>query len=227
MTKFDDVKSDDFKQPSNDTNITSDSQKVKTVSCKICDNVIVLKSYKRHLQSHADDRRYICHQCGKAFKNSGALSRHTREVHHRLLRFTCDTCKASFACRRTMEEHKRTHSTHRLYVCDKCGKGFRLQSSLNIHTKVHSNIFRFQCTFCPKKFKRKQELNSHVSIHTGEKPHCCTVCNKSFRLKFELSNHSVVHSDERLFSCHICKQNFKQKRYVKKHVQTKHKVVEK
>lgn len=198
---------------------------VKTVVCEICTSSITWKSYKRHLLSHKNERHYICHQCGKGFKNSGALSRHTREVHNRLLRFKCDICEDSFTCKRTMEEHKLTHSKNRSYVCDRCGKGFRLQSSLNIHVKVHSNLFPYECTVCAQKFKRKQELHSHVSIHTGEKPYNCNVCNKKFRLKIELNNHSVVHSDERSFSCSVCHQNFKQKRYATKHFQTKHKNV--
>lgn len=223
FSSFDSKSNDSDSMQVLETPLTSSNSLIKTVVCEICTNNITWKSYKRHLQSHRNERHYICHQCGKGFKNSGALSRHTREVHNRLLRFTCDICNASFTCKRTMEEHKLTHSSNRSYVCDRCGKGFRLQSSLNIHVKVHLNLFPFKCTVCSQKFKRKQELHSHISIHTGEKPYKCNVCNKKFRLKIELTNHSVVHSDERSFSCSICHQNFKQKRYATRHFQTKHK----
>lgn len=141
------------------------NKNVKLVSCSICSKQITARSYPRHFRSHNDERPYVCDCCTKGFKNAGALSRHKREVHDRLLRFSCNICHRPFACKRTMEQHRNIHGDEKKYVCDKCGKNFKLQSSLNIHLRIHSEDNLIGCDQCDKKFRHKHSLLVHERTH--------------------------------------------------------------
>lgn len=191
--------------------------------CDECGKCFKLKdSFQRHMRIHTNERPFTCHICAKQFRDSGGLSRHLKDVHAKVKKFSCDMCGTSFASKATREDHRRTHTGERPYVCESCGNTFKSKASLYIHSKLHTDEFPHPCTYCHKKFRRRQEMLAHVTTHTGEKNHTCDVCAKRFRVKSELMRHKLVHSEDKPFACNRCGLSFRQKRYLNNHIKSRH-----
>jgi len=116
---------------------------------------------------NARERKHECSTCGKAFSQSGDLTKHMR-----------------------------VHSGERPYECETCGKAFSESSSLAVHMRVHSGERPHECEACGKAFSPSGDLTTHMRVHSGEWPHECETCGKAFSESGQLARHKRLHIDE-------------------------------
>ncbi|KAK4325340.1 hypothetical protein Pmani_004057 [Petrolisthes manimaculis] len=55
----------------------------------------------------------------------------------------------------------------------------------------HSLGASHQCTYCPKRFFLRSDLTRHHRTHTGEKPFKCPYCDHSTAIKYNLKKHLI------------------------------------
>jgi len=82
--------------------------------------------------AHWDWRPFLCTQCGRSFKLSSSLRKHTNIVH-------CDQPRS--------------------YICPICGKQFQTPRAINLHVwNWHTDERNQVCEHCTRQFKTRQEL---------------------------------------------------------------------
>ncbi|XP_010835740.1 PREDICTED: zinc finger protein 48, partial [Bison bison bison] len=132
----------------------------------------------------AQDKPYICTDCGKRFVLSCSLLSHQRS-HLGPKPFGCDVCGKEFARGSDLVKHLRVHTGEKPYLCPECGKGFADSSARVKHLRTHSG------------FRRSSDLVKHHRVHTGEKPYLCPECGKGFADSSARVKHLRTHRGER------------------------------
>ncbi|KAF8789274.1 Zinc finger protein 92 like protein [Argiope bruennichi] len=127
--------------------------------------------YVRHVTSvHGEQRPYLCHVCGKAFKRGDALQQHHQthsEVQSENANYKCSICEKQFRSQSHLFEHKAVHSEYRSFLCEICGASFKTRSVHRKHVQsIHRNPRSFSCDVCCKKFSTQYTLKRHKKIHT-------------------------------------------------------------
>ncbi|XP_004587197.1 zinc finger protein 48 [Ochotona princeps] len=121
--------------------------------------------------SKAQDKPYICTDCGKRFVLSCSLLSHQRS-HLGPKPFACDVCGKEFARGSDLVKHLRVHTGEKPYLCPECGKGFA-DSSARV---------------------------KHLRTHSGERPHACPECDRTFSLSSTLLRHRLTHMEPQDFT---------------------------
>lgn len=65
---------------------------------------------------------------------------------------------------------------------------FKRKRTMQDHRKTHTDELEYKCTQCEKAFRKKISLRRHLEYHSGEivKPFICDFCGKGFRLNANL-----------------------------------------
>lgn len=80
------------------------------------------------------------------------------------------------------------------FVCEDCGKSFQTRKSLLQHKVSHSST-KIKCHLCDKTFKRPGGRNQHIkSFHLKLKSYECSVCGRFYSLKGDMQRcrHSLM-----------------------------------
>lgn len=115
---------------------------------------------RKHQESHGNNRKYKCGECGKLYKT----------VAH-------------------VKGHMRVHSDDRPFPCPKCGKRYKTKNAQQVHYRTHFADRPFVCPYCPNSFREKGSLVRHIRHHTGEKPYKCHKCGRAFAEHGTLNRH--------------------------------------
>ncbi|GFY65674.1 zinc finger protein [Trichonephila inaurata madagascariensis] len=127
--------------------------------------------FLRHVSNvHGDQRPYLCHICGKAFKRGDALQQH-HQTHSEVLsgntNYKCTICFKQFRSQSHLLEHQAIHSEFRSFLCEICGASFKTRSVHRKHVQsIHRNPRSFSCDVCSKKFNTQYTLKRHKKIHS-------------------------------------------------------------
>ena len=89
------------------------------VICDICNRSFNSKQAHKYHQSHHDDQKFQCNDCGKQFSQKSNLTTHIKGVH-------------------TNVKHK----------CDQCGREYYNKVSLYSHIKSAHENKKYHCTMC-------------------------------------------------------------------------------
>ncbi|ODM90341.1 putative zinc finger protein [Orchesella cincta] len=185
-----------------------------------------------HLKDHpqiskSKNGQTLCFCTQKQFtfecKNLTEFNKHMQFVHKS---FPCDMCAKSFAKRRYLNAHIRSHLNEKPYQCSICKIRYRSPKSVNHCMDRHNNIQRFKCNDCPKSFTYQGDLRTHyLSIHADpqQRRHCCIFCGKQYVRSDLFDPHLRGHTRERPYSCEQCATEFRNIGQLNKHTKTHHK----
>lgn len=165
-----------------------------------------------------------CSICGKEYTVSSSYFYHMKYSHKETKEHACKTCGRKFATKGSLVQHANIHTGECPFKCDECGKKFRSNASLYIHKQTHNGRKSYTCTHCDASFRWKTHLARHMTRHSKEKGHVCTVCGRGFSIKCDLLRHAKTHEAGKI-NCETCGAAFAQVRYLKVHMEKKHRNV--
>ncbi|KAJ8967812.1 hypothetical protein NQ314_002621 [Rhamnusium bicolor] len=196
--------------------------------CNVCKKQFInLKSFRKHLRTHIEDRPYKCKVCPRGFTEENYLNNHMRtHVPEEQKPHECKICKKRFIHVTLLNKHTLKHSGEKPFVCKICNKGCYAENSLLKHMKIHEKkegdpaLLKHICDYCKTEFPDAQSLSIHIKQHTGDRPFLCNICGKCFPQRFNLELHLRTHTGERPFQCEVCKNGYVSKASLKIHMRT-------
>jgi uncharacterized Zn-finger protein len=187
--------------------------------CHICKKRFSRKLHLDiHMASHSDSRPFVCDSagCGKTFKISDALRRHSKQHNSDRPRYRCtwENCGQEFLSKLGLRNHHGTHNKEKPFRCDLCGAFFARKELLSLHQNgVHFGKKPWICEVrgCSWRGSQKGEFKRHHLEHNGQRSFICGLngCHKGFLTKKELKQHqkSKIHlgtrKREKIYTCHL------------------------
>ncbi|XP_061444301.1 zinc finger protein 646 [Rhineura floridana] len=169
---------------------------------------------KKHSRTHTK-KRFLCSECGKAYRASKGLMRHLRRHQSKAAVDVAGDRSGSSSCfvaaNKPLEE--------RPYKCNSCERTYRHAGSLLNHKKAHATGL-YHCPTCQKEFYNLLALKNHLHIHMDKRRHRCPRCGKAFRTARRLAAHAKAHSglkEEGAFACTVCSKKFFHQLSFRKH----------
>ncbi|KAM9816947.1 uncharacterized protein znf646 [Neosynchiropus ocellatus] len=199
--------------------------------CKQCNMVCPdMSSLLDHIESHDDDRKYKCDECGRCYRHASSLTNHKKT--HDVGSFECDICGKENSNASALKSHMRSHTSQKKHTCSQCGKAFRLASQLATHEKMHltkevrsyKNVnIESPTTEDDSHFENEESTSdvtgtknspavrselvntpqSETSDDADDRPYKCDLCDKSYIHLRSLANHKKTHLVGK-FECEIC-----------------------
>ncbi|KAK7080818.1 hypothetical protein SK128_020995 [Halocaridina rubra] len=137
--------------------------------------------------------------------------------------YQCSVCRKEFSLKRSLENHRVTHSEIRhANECGICGRSFLLNSSLQTHMLNHASQDSRQCFLKDENIRKEDKTLEHLyarnideSAHTSRETYDCReTCNSDKDL--ETKSDLPLAGD--LLVCSVCKENFMDNSSYLKHV---------
>ncbi|KAM6298821.1 transcriptional repressor CTCFL [Aegotheles albertisi] len=153
-----------------------------------------ISNFNRHLKTHSDEKRHVCHLCLKTFHTATHLYNHVN-----------------------------AHTGTRPYKCSDCGMAFATSGELSRHRRYKHTLEKpFKCSMCKYSCVEASKMKRHVRSHTGERPYTCDLCSYASKDTYKLKRHMRTHSGERPYECYVCQAKFTQSGSMKIHMLQKH-----
>ncbi|XP_053673539.1 zinc finger protein 845-like [Anopheles nili] len=83
---------------------------------------------------HSAEHPFKCEACAKTFVSSQSYREHM-DSHANVRRYECDICDKKFVRRRNLVNHRMSHTNNRPYQCGDCNTTFKYKSDYNRHRK--------------------------------------------------------------------------------------------
>ncbi|XP_053551041.1 zinc finger protein 646 [Bombina bombina] len=91
------------------------------------------------LETHKDERPYVCNQCGRSYRHAGSLVNHKKT--HQVGLFACLICQKEYSNPMGLKNHLRIHSEEKRFTCDDCGESFRMSRQLFNHRRTSHGLY--------------------------------------------------------------------------------------
>lgn len=115
------------------------------------------------------------------------------QSHKQEKNFLCSECGKKFAAKKNLIEHLNIHTGKRPHVCKHCNASFIQLSAYSKHLFVHNEELKVhKCDKCDKSFSHGYMLKQHVLQHSGLRPYECLICHHSFKTQSDLCSHAKV-----------------------------------
>ncbi|XP_064900117.1 zinc finger protein 883 [Columba livia] len=153
-------------------------------------------------------QKHACVVCGKSFSRAASLTRH-HKLHVGEQRFTCPTCRRSFACGSALREHRDGASCrHRPHKCRGCEKRFASAKSLQKHRKVGGAGPPAEQRVPLPRLRQDPDVQRGAGDAPAdphrERPYGCPECGKRFMATKSLNKHRKRHTENGAFACPDC-----------------------
>ena len=198
--------------------------------CDKCDEEFKGKSnLNRHIEGRHEGVKFTCKECSYSSIIKSAIKDHVRSKHDGE-RFQCNECTVSFLFRSSLKKHIQAKHLGIKFNCDYCPKVFERLDNAKHHTNVahYGSIFKCEISGCEYSSKSRFEVKMHIkSVHRKEKFPCknddCDFEADSYkrvRLHYSRSHPKTVHE------CTMCAFKDPESYKLKKHMETRHVIVE-
>lgn len=153
-------------------------------------------------RSHTAEKPFTCKVCYKSFAIKKYLRRHEK-THGVLFAFRCSKCGEGF----DHEVAKKSHESKcrgQKYECNECNYTTHISTDIKKHMRTHNEERLFKCLVCSKAFIQNIHLRSHTRIHVKELPFACSKCASRFTEECEKNAHEL-RCNIRRYECYVCK----------------------
>ena len=124
-----------------------------------------------------------------AIGSAAGLSKRGKDGARSKLFFECTLCGKAFSESGDLTRHERTHNGDRPYACTTCGQAFSESGTMTRHMRTHSGDRPYACITCGQTFRESCHLTCHMRCHTGDRPDACTTCGQAFSESGNLAKH--------------------------------------
>ena len=180
-------------------------------------NPITRRKPEQSPQDSLTDYCFSCEQCPKMFSSSKKL--YTHRVTHRVKRYSCEICAASYYYPAHLRMHMRHHKVR--------------MSRKDIEYEDVIEVYNSESEIDSAKSSGKRKKSTNYSILTKRKhgptqfeqylpsPFKCSECGKGFLTKKSLYCHETIH-EEKKYSCDLCTRKFYRAQEVVTHKTIEH-----
>ena len=93
---------------------------------------------KTHMETHTEERPFMCDICLKLFLSEKELSSHFRKMHQEPKVFQCELCLNCFDQEDRLNAHLKNHSRAlKVFKCEKCEHAFEAELTLRVHVRYY------------------------------------------------------------------------------------------
>ncbi|KXJ68255.1 hypothetical protein RP20_CCG004756 [Aedes albopictus] len=168
-------------------------------------------------------RPYTCNVCYRCYKSDGLLYTHQSRMLRDAKKYVCDQCGKAFRYPGGLKYHKIAHTGEKVFQCTKCPKAYSNRDTFRQHVSGHNMpADKYKCKICGAIFKTRHGFKQHTLQHTWERPYKCPHCPATFAVLSELNGHLFTHTDKKTLECPICSKQFKRSEEVRKHLKNIH-----
>ncbi|XP_052758385.1 PR domain zinc finger protein 5-like isoform X2 [Galleria mellonella] len=146
-------------------------RKKNQLSAHICDvcskDFVSLYEKKKHLRHH---KTYNCNECQMRFNTWSKYQKH-KKTDHANKEFICHDCGRSFKQRSHIVRHVKIHTKTifepKKFLCpyDNCQRWYTRNSNLKQHILIKHLRFTHNCHICKAQLSTKAKLDYHIKLH--------------------------------------------------------------